>query len=87
MSTHSESPELSEPIPSQSKHHGSRRCWARQETALLEKYCEEYREVSETACSNIVSNILQELLNIVQNGRMFKKEERAALKKVSAILW
>jgi hypothetical protein len=87
MSTRSESPELLEPIPSQSKHHGSGRSWAKEETALLEKHCEEYREASETAHSNIVSDVLQELLDIIQNGRMFKKEERTALKKVSAILW
>ena len=82
MSTRSESPETAEPIPSQSKHHGSGRCWAKEETALLEKHREEYREASETARGNIVSQVLQEMLDIVQNGRMFNKEDRTALKKV-----
>ena len=75
MSTCSESPETTEPIPSQSKHHGSGRCWAKEETALLEKHREEYREASETACGNIVSEVLQEMLDIVQNGRKFEKKE------------
>jgi len=87
MSTHSESPETSEPIPNQSKHHGSGRCWTKEETALLEKHREEYREASDTACSNIMSQVLQEMLDIIHNGKMFNKEERTAIKKVSTFLW
>jgi hypothetical protein len=83
MSTRSESPETPEPIPSQSKHHGSGRCWTKEETALLEKHREEYREAGDTARSNILLEVLQEMLDIVENGKLFKKEERIELKKVS----
>lgn len=84
MSMRSESPETPEPIPTESKHHGSGRCWTKEETALLEKHREEYREAGDTARSNIVSEVMQEMLDIVQNGKLFKKEERTVLKKVSA---
>jgi len=87
MSTCSESPETSEPIPNQSKHHGLGRCWTKEETALLEKHCEEYRGASGTAHGNIMSQVLQEVLNIIHNGRVFNKEERTAIKKVSTFLW
>jgi hypothetical protein len=84
MSTRSESPETSKPISSQTKHHGSGRCWTKEETALLEKHREEYKEAGDTARGNIVSEVLQEMLDIVHNGKLFKKEERTALKKVRA---
>jgi len=85
MSTRSQSPEPSEPI-SQSKHHGSGRHWTNEETGLLEKHREEYREASDSDRLNIVSEVLGEMLDILHNGRMFKKEERTAVKKVSNII-
>jgi hypothetical protein len=86
MSTRSDSPETSEPIPSQSKHHGSGRCWTKEETTLLEKHREEYRDASDTARGNIMSEVLQQMLDIVHNGNKFNKEERTAIKKVSTVL-
>ena len=83
MSTRSESPEPSEAIASQSKHHGSGRHWTKEETGLLEKHHEEYREVSDSDCLNIVSEVLGEMLDILPNGRTLNKEERVAVKKVS----
>jgi len=50
----------------------------------LEKHREEYKEAGDTARGNIVSEVLQEMLDIVHNGKLFKKEERTALKKVRA---
>jgi len=34
-----------------------------------------------------MSQVLQEMLNIIHNGKMFNKEERTAIKKVSTFLW
>jgi len=87
MSTRFESPDTSGPIPSQSKHHGSGRCWTKEEIDLLEKHREGYREANDTARGNILSEVLQEMLDIVHNGKMFKKEERTTIKKASTILW
>ena len=86
MSTHSESPEPSAALPAQSKHHGSGRHWTNEETAVLEKHWEEYREASDMAHANIVSGVLEEMLSIVQNGKSFNKEEISTLKKVSIFL-
>ena len=48
MSTHSESPEPYAALPAPSKHHGSGRHWTDEETAVLEKHWEEYREAGDT---------------------------------------
>ena len=48
-SARSESPK---PSASQTKHHGSVRAWTKEETALLDKYREDFREANDTACSH-----------------------------------
>ena len=86
MSTHSGSPEPSAALPAPSKHHGSGRHWTDEETAVLEKHREEYREAGDVARANIVSGVLEEMLSVVHNGKSFNKEERSTLKKVSIFL-
>ena len=83
MSTHSQSPEPSAPLSSQTKHHGSGRHWTDEESALLEKHREEYRDANDAARAEIFSRVLQDMLDILPNGKSFKKEERSAVKKVS----
>ncbi|EDQ98231.1 uncharacterized protein LACBIDRAFT_307132 [Laccaria bicolor S238N-H82] len=81
MSTHSQSPEPSAPLSSQTKHHGSGRHWTDEESALLEKHREEYRDANDAARAEIFSRVLQDMLDILPNGKSFKKEERSAVKK------
>ncbi|EDR04227.1 uncharacterized protein LACBIDRAFT_330704 [Laccaria bicolor S238N-H82] len=81
MSTHSQSPEPSAPLSSQTKHHGSGRHWSDEESALLEKHQEEYRDTNDAAHTEIFSRVLQDMLDILPNGKLFKKEERSAVKK------
>ena len=86
MSTRSESHELSAALPAQSKHHGSGRHWTDEETAVLEKHWEEYREASDVARANIVFGVFEEMLQILHNRKSFKKKERSAVKKVIIFL-
>ncbi|EDQ99218.1 uncharacterized protein LACBIDRAFT_335227 [Laccaria bicolor S238N-H82] len=81
MSTHSQSPEPSAPLSSQTKHHGSGRHWTDEESALMEKHREEYRDANDAARAEIFSRVLQDMLDILPNGKSFKKEERSAVKK------
>ncbi|EDQ98084.1 uncharacterized protein LACBIDRAFT_336286 [Laccaria bicolor S238N-H82] len=81
MSTHSQSPEPSAPLSSQTKHHGSGRHWTDEESAVLEKHREEYRDANDAARAEIFSRVLQDMLDILLNGKSFKKEERSAVKK------
>ncbi|EDQ99325.1 uncharacterized protein LACBIDRAFT_335133 [Laccaria bicolor S238N-H82] len=81
MSTHSQSPEPSAPLSSQTKHHGSGRHWTDEESALLEKHRQEYRDANDAARAEIFSRVLQDMLDILPNGKSFKKEERSAVKK------
>ena len=83
MSAHSESPK---PSTSQTKHHGSARAWTKEETALLDKYCEEYREANETARATIASNVWEEMRNVLDTGKLLNKGDRTAVKKVSNVL-
>ncbi|EDR06010.1 uncharacterized protein LACBIDRAFT_329228 [Laccaria bicolor S238N-H82] len=82
MSMCSESPK---PSDSQTKHHGSGRCWTKEESELLEKHRDEYREAGDSACANLLSDVLQKMLDILPNGKMFNKEERTAVNKTSRL--
>ena len=83
MRARSESPK---PSASQIKHHGSARAWTKEETALLDKYHEEYREANETAHATIASKVWEEMRNVLDTGKLLNKGDRTAVKKVSNVL-
>ena len=83
MSARSESPK---PSASQTKHHGSARCLTKEETAVLDKYHEEYREANDTACATIVSNVWEEMRNMLHTENLLNKGDKTAVKKVSNVV-
>ena len=64
----------------------SARAWTKEETALLDKYREEYREANETARATIASNIWEEMQNVLDTRKLLNKGDRTTVKKVCNVL-